>query len=118
MLDHVGFAVSDSEVSKRFYEAALAPLGLSLIMTVPAEKNGSGGTAYGFGTQGDPFFWVGDNERVGRAPTSPSAPIRAIRSTRFTRRRWRPADGTTGRRGRVRNMERTTMRPSSSTRTD
>lgn len=65
MLDHVGFAVSDAEVSKHFYQAALAPLGLSLIMTVPAEENGSGGTAHGFGTPGDPFFWVGDNERVG-----------------------------------------------------
>lgn len=65
MLDHVGFAVSDAEVSRRFYEAALAPLGLRVIMTVPADENGSGGTAHGFGTDGDPFFWIGDNERVG-----------------------------------------------------
>lgn len=65
MLDHVGFAVADAEVSRAFYEAALAPLGLSLIMTVPAEENGSGGTAHGFGTERNPFFWVGDNERVG-----------------------------------------------------
>lgn len=65
MLDHVGFAVSDAEVSRRFYETALAPLGLKLIMTVPAEENGSGGTAHGFGTEGDPFFWIGDNELVG-----------------------------------------------------
>jgi catechol 2,3-dioxygenase-like lactoylglutathione lyase family enzyme len=65
MLDHVGFAVADAEVSRRFYERALAPLGLSLIMTVPAEENGSGGTAHGFGTAGNPFFWVGDNEAVG-----------------------------------------------------
>jgi len=65
MLDHVGFAVADAEVSRRFYEAALAPLGLSLIMTVPAEENGSGGTAHGFGTEHNPFFWIGDNEQVG-----------------------------------------------------
>lgn len=65
MLDHVGFAVADAEASRRFYEAALAPLGFTLIMTVPAEKNGSGGTAHGFGTGNNPFFWVGDNERVG-----------------------------------------------------
>lgn len=65
MLDHVGFAVTDAEVSRSFYEAALAPLGLTLIMTVPAEENGSGGTAYGFGTEHNPFFWIGDNERVG-----------------------------------------------------
>lgn len=65
MLDHVGFAVADAEVSRRFYEAALAPLGICLLMTVPAEENGSGGTAHGFGADDNPFFWVGDNERVG-----------------------------------------------------
>ena len=65
MLDHVGFAVTDAEASRRFYEAALAPLGIALLMTVPAEENGSGGTAHGFGKDGNPFFWVGDNERVG-----------------------------------------------------
>lgn len=65
MLDHVGFAVTDAERSRAFYEQALAPLGLTLIMTVPAEENGSGGTAHGFGTEANPFFWVGDNEKVG-----------------------------------------------------
>jgi len=65
MLDHIGFAVADAERSRAFYEQALAPLGLSLIMSVPAEENGSGGAAHGFGTPGDPFFWVGDNEQVG-----------------------------------------------------
>jgi catechol 2,3-dioxygenase-like lactoylglutathione lyase family enzyme len=65
MLDHIGFAVADAERSRAFYEQALAPLGLSLIMSVPAEENGSGGAAHGFGTEGNPFFWVGDNERVG-----------------------------------------------------
>ena len=65
MLDHVGFAVADAERSRTFYERALAPLGYSLIMTVPAEENGRGGTAHGFGTPGNPFFWIGDNEQVG-----------------------------------------------------
>lgn len=65
MLDHVGFAVSNAEVSRLFYEQALAPLGLSLVMTVPADENGSGGSAHGFGTEGDAFFWVADNEQVG-----------------------------------------------------
>jgi catechol 2,3-dioxygenase-like lactoylglutathione lyase family enzyme len=65
MLDHVGFAVADAARSRAFYEQALAPLGLTLVMTVPAEENGSGGTAHGFGMPGNPFFWVGDNERVG-----------------------------------------------------
>ena len=65
MLDHVGFAVADAESSKRFYEQALAPLGLSLVMSVSPEQNRSGGTAHGFGTEDNPFFWIGDNERVG-----------------------------------------------------
>jgi catechol 2,3-dioxygenase-like lactoylglutathione lyase family enzyme len=65
MLDHVGFAVADARVSRRFYEAALAPLGISLIAEVPPEVTGSGGQAYGFGLAGNPFFWVGDNERTG-----------------------------------------------------
>jgi len=65
MLDHVGFAVSDAERSKRFYEQALAPLGITVIMTVTPEQTEAGGTAHGFGSDGKPYFWVGDNERVG-----------------------------------------------------
>ena len=65
MIDHVGFAVSDAERSKRFYERALAPLGITHIMSVTPEQTESGGTAHGFGSDGKPYFWVGDNERVG-----------------------------------------------------
>jgi catechol 2,3-dioxygenase-like lactoylglutathione lyase family enzyme len=65
MLDHVGFAVEDAERSKHFYEQALAPLGITLIMSVPPEKTGAGGTAHGFGSEGKPYFWIGDNEAVG-----------------------------------------------------
>ena len=65
MLDHVGFAVTDAERSKWFYEAALAPLGITLIMSVTPEQTESGGTAHGFGSDGKPYFWFGDNERVG-----------------------------------------------------
>ena len=65
MLDHVGFAVTDIEKSKAFYEAALAPLGITLLMTVPPDVTEAGGTALGFGSNGKPYFWIGDNERVG-----------------------------------------------------
>jgi catechol 2,3-dioxygenase-like lactoylglutathione lyase family enzyme len=65
MLDHVGFAVADAERSKTFYEQALAPLGIGLIMTVAPDKTEAGGTAYGFGSDGKPYFWIGDNEAVG-----------------------------------------------------
>ena len=65
MLDHVGFAVADAERSRRFYQQALAPLGITLIMTVTPDQTEAGGTAHGFGSDGKPYFWVGDNERVG-----------------------------------------------------
>ena len=51
MLDHVGFAVSDYSRSKAFYEKALEPLGISLVME-PA------GEAAGFGQEGRPSFWI------------------------------------------------------------
>jgi catechol 2,3-dioxygenase-like lactoylglutathione lyase family enzyme len=41
-LDHVGFAVSDYQQSKTFYERALAPLGITLLMEFS-------GAAAGFG---------------------------------------------------------------------
>ena len=65
MLDHVGFAVADAERSRAFYEQALAPLGIALIMTATPEQTEAGGTAHGFGSDGKPYFWVGDNEKVG-----------------------------------------------------
>jgi catechol 2,3-dioxygenase-like lactoylglutathione lyase family enzyme len=51
MLDHVGFGVSDYERSKAFYEKALAPLGLTVLMEPMAQ-------AAGFGEAGKPFFWI------------------------------------------------------------
>ncbi len=53
MLDHVGFAVSDYNRSKAFYEKALAPLGMTLMMEWPGE-------AAGFGEEGKgrPSFWI------------------------------------------------------------
>lgn len=65
MLDHVGLAVSDLARSRAFYEAALAPLGFAVYAEVAAAVNSSGGDAVGFGAPNDPFFWIGDNERVG-----------------------------------------------------
>lgn len=64
MLDHVGFAVTDIETSRAFYQAALAPLGLTLLSTVTPEMTGDGSTALGFGKD-RPFFWFGDGKKVG-----------------------------------------------------
>lgn len=65
MIDHMGIAVSNIEVSKNFYTAALAPLGITLNMTATPDQTESGGTALGFGKKGGAFFWIADNERVG-----------------------------------------------------
>ena len=51
MLDHMGFGVSDYQRSKAFFEQALAPLGMTLLME-PV------GQAAGFGKDGKPFFWI------------------------------------------------------------
>ena len=59
MLDHIGISVSDFDRSVAFYKAALAPLSLSLIMSVTREETGAGAGA-GFVADGKPFFWIGD----------------------------------------------------------
>jgi catechol 2,3-dioxygenase-like lactoylglutathione lyase family enzyme len=63
MLDHVGFSVSDFSRAKAFYEAALRPLGLSLLTEVTAEQTGADAHA-GFGAGGKPFFWIGTGDRA------------------------------------------------------
>ncbi len=62
MLDHIGLAVADMEWSKAFYQAALKPLGLGVVMEVTAEETGADAQA-GFGEEGKPFFWIGTGDR-------------------------------------------------------
>jgi catechol 2,3-dioxygenase-like lactoylglutathione lyase family enzyme len=64
MLDHIGFTVGDYDRAKAFYQAALAPLGVTLLFEVTAEQTGAESHA-GFGTPGRPFFWIG----TGAQPT-------------------------------------------------
>jgi catechol 2,3-dioxygenase-like lactoylglutathione lyase family enzyme len=59
MLDHIGINVSDYDRSRRFYESALAPLGISLLME-PISGTG------GFGRDGKPFLWISGQ----RTPTT------------------------------------------------
>ena len=65
MIDHMGIAVSDIEKSRKFYEAALAPLGMSVQMEATPDQTESGGTALGFGVPGEKVFWIADQERPG-----------------------------------------------------
>jgi catechol 2,3-dioxygenase-like lactoylglutathione lyase family enzyme len=57
MIDHVSVGVSDLQRAARFYESALAPLGLTRLVTRPA--------TVGFG-KSYPEFWI--NLRAGMAP--------------------------------------------------
>ena len=52
MIDHMGIAVSDLARSRKFYEAELGALGMSVQMEVTPEQTESGGSALGFGVPG------------------------------------------------------------------
>ena len=109
---HVGRAVSDYARSKGFYERALAPLGLTVLLEPVGE-------AAGFGRDGKPFFWIEARGQtvVGRLHVAfavddretvlmPSMPLRSKR-----------AGQTTGRRECARSITPTTTVHASSTRT-
>jgi catechol 2,3-dioxygenase-like lactoylglutathione lyase family enzyme len=64
MIDHISVGVSDLERAARFYEATLATLGLSRLVTRPA--------AVGFGKT-YPEFWI--NLRAGMTPVEPGSGI-------------------------------------------
>jgi len=57
MIDHTGLDVSDAATSRRFYEAALAPLGYRILMEVPPEFTG-GAVVLGMGVPPKPDFWI------------------------------------------------------------
>jgi catechol 2,3-dioxygenase-like lactoylglutathione lyase family enzyme len=64
MIDHVSVAVRDLDRSARFYESALAALGLSRLVTRPA--------TIGFG-KSYPEFWI--NLRSGMTPVEPDSGV-------------------------------------------
>lgn len=69
MLDHIGLAVKDFARSRAFYEQALAPLSLGVVMEVTPEQTG-GGAHCGFGAEGKPFFWIGTGPTLSGAAVS------------------------------------------------
>jgi catechol 2,3-dioxygenase-like lactoylglutathione lyase family enzyme len=62
MIDHISVGVADLDRAARFYEATLAPLGLTRLVTRPA--------TIGFG-KAYPEFWI--NLRPGMAPMPPES---------------------------------------------
>ena len=57
MIDHTGIDMSDPARSRRFYEAALAPLGYKVLMEIPKEHTG-GVVVFGMGVAPKPDFWL------------------------------------------------------------
>jgi catechol 2,3-dioxygenase-like lactoylglutathione lyase family enzyme len=58
MIDHTGVTVSNFQASKGFYLRALAPIGYTLILEIPAAVTGHADAA-GFGVAPKPDFWIG-----------------------------------------------------------
>lgn len=57
MIDHSGVKVSDPVKSRRFYDAALAPLGYQMLNEIPREFTG-GLVVLGYGVAPKPDFWM------------------------------------------------------------
>jgi catechol 2,3-dioxygenase-like lactoylglutathione lyase family enzyme len=73
MLDHISLGVADLERAARFYEATLATLGLTKLVTRPA--------TIGFG-KAYPEFWI--NLRAGMAPVAPESGVHICLRARTT----------------------------------
>jgi catechol 2,3-dioxygenase-like lactoylglutathione lyase family enzyme len=69
MIDHTGLNVSDPAASRRFYDAALAPLGYKVLMEIPIEHTG-GRVVLGYGVAPKADFWVAQG-----TPNSPALHI-------------------------------------------
>jgi catechol 2,3-dioxygenase-like lactoylglutathione lyase family enzyme len=59
MLDHIGVTASDLKRALAFYDRALAPLGITRVMSFPDEGEPLG-VGYGAGLK--PFFWVSGHD--------------------------------------------------------
>jgi catechol 2,3-dioxygenase-like lactoylglutathione lyase family enzyme len=65
VIDHIELPIADAEASRRFYEAALAPLGLSLVVSIDPSRTAHGPPPppprrpprLGFGRDGYPSLW-------------------------------------------------------------
>ena len=68
-LDHITINVKSYAASRAFYEKALAPLGIHLVMEF--------GSAGGFGRDKKPDFWIGEGKTTFQTPAhlDPITPI-------------------------------------------
>ncbi len=94
MLDHIGIRCADFARSLAFFQQALAPLGIGVVMQVSAEQTGAHDHA-GFGRTGKPDFWIGNAPGAHGGVHVASVPPAAPRWMPSTRRHWPPAAATT-----------------------
>jgi catechol 2,3-dioxygenase-like lactoylglutathione lyase family enzyme len=73
MIDHISIGVSDLQRSARFYEAALAPLGLARLVSRPA--------TIGFGKD-YPELWINFRDRM--PPVAPESGVHICLRARST----------------------------------
>lgn len=64
LINHVKLSVEDGERALIFYEAALAPLGISLVLKVDPAKTQGGGNLFGLGSDGYPVIWLSENGKA------------------------------------------------------
>jgi len=77
MIDHLGIPVIDHDASKAFYQKALAPLGITVIMEVPKAQSGGPSDYTGFGSDSKPYFWIGEGKTAERMHLCFAASTRA-----------------------------------------
>lgn len=63
MIDHIGIGCGDFARSRAFYEAALAPLGITVLVELTPEMMGGDYSGVGMGRD-RPFFWFGNDGGV------------------------------------------------------
>lgn len=63
MLDHVGIIVADWNKAKAFYDAAFAPMGITMLAEVPTQY--TGGVKVGGYGRTKPDFWLTEGADVG-----------------------------------------------------
>ena len=76
MIDHTGLNVSNPEVSRKFYDKALAPLGYTMMMEIPKEYT-EGKVVLGYGIAPKADFWMTEG-----APNKPHIHIAFSASSR------------------------------------
>ena len=69
MIDHLIIGVDDLDTSSTFYEHALAPLGMEIVLAMPH--------GVGFGRDGKPAFWIAGREASGPVHVAFASPDRA-----------------------------------------